>query len=169
MPVVFPAPEVAVADPAQADVATGLFIKCSSAVEFESHLAENPQLLQSRVAFEARLVPQHEYFRVSGYCGACKREALFFVEFLYSSNDSDSARMPNWREHLVCQFCKLPNRQRAIVDFIEQVVAPKRLDAIYVTEQTTPFYRFLNGVIPTRTVANLCTTERRKVSPIGSA
>ena len=144
-----PAPELAAADPAQADAATAaLFTKCSSADQYESYAAEHSQLFQSRADFEARLIPSPDTFRVRGYCVACKRETDFFVDFLYSSTDSNGKRIPNWRERLVCHRCKLPNRIRAIIDFMEQVLAPDRLDTIYVTEQTTPFYRFLKQRYP---------------------
>ncbi len=144
-----PSPEAANQDPAQGDAATAtLFTKCSSADQYESYVAEQLQLFQSRADFEARLIPSHDCFRVRGYCVACKRETDFFVDFLYSSTDSNGTRVPNWREHLVCHQCKLPSRQRAIIDFMERVLAPGRLDAIYVTEQTTPFYRFLKRYYP---------------------
>jgi len=156
VPLVIPAPDAALEDPAQIDGATAtVFTKCSTADQYESYVREHQELFQRRVDFEARLVPRHERFRVKGDCAACKRETAFFVDFLYSSSDRDSERVPNWREHLVCHRCKLPNRLRAVIDFMEQVPAPDRLDSLYVTEQTTPFFRFVKQRYPNTTGSEL--------------
>ena len=145
-PRIVPMPETNVQDPTE--TAAAFFTKYSSADQYESYVAENLRLLRSRAAFEARLIPSDEYFKLRGYCVPCKRETDFLVDFLYSSIRKDGRRIPNWRDRLVCRRCKLPNRLRAIGDFIENVVRPDRLATIYVTEQTTPFYRFLKNRYP---------------------
>jgi hypothetical protein len=149
VPLVIPAPEAAVQDPAIADAAGAtLFTKCSSADQYESYVAEHARLFASRAAFETRLIPSFEYFRVRGYCAACKRETDFLGDFLYARVGKDGKRIPNWRERLVCRRCKLPNRVRATIDFMEHVLTLDRFDTIYVTEQASPFHGFLKRRYP---------------------
>jgi hypothetical protein len=147
VPLIVPLPDTSIQDPAETAGATA-FTKCSSADEYKSHVTHDAVLLRSRAEFEARIVPSREYFRVRGYCVPCGRETDFYVDFLYSSTKKDGTRVPNWRERLVCHRCKLPNRLRAIADFIEHEVSPDPLDIIYLTEQTTPFYRHLKKRYP---------------------
>ncbi|HTU69709.1 MAG TPA: methyltransferase domain-containing protein [Candidatus Baltobacteraceae bacterium] len=65
------------------------------------------------------------------------------------ARDSDlSTRVPNWREQLTCESCKLPNRARALLDFIDTVLLAPSTAAIYVTEETTPLFRALAGRYP---------------------
>ena len=83
-----------------------------------------------------------EMFTVSGYCYVCKEQVDFTVDFAYGTV-IDGLRVPNWRERLVCPVCNLNNRMRASIQFFEQVLKPQRDAAIYVTEQTTPMFKWI--------------------------
>jgi hypothetical protein len=142
-------PDASIHDPAEADTAAAtLFTNCSSLGEYESFISEHKRLLQSRAAFQMRIIPSDEYFRMKGYCVACKRETYFLGDFLYSRVGPNGERIPNWRERLVCKHCKMPNRVRAVIDFLEHTVTLDNTHAIYVTEQASPFYRFLKRRYP---------------------
>ena len=108
--------------------------------EFETFVAENVQLVEEIRAFEASLVRPIDLFAIDGYCVACLRETSFLVDFQFSDG-----RTPNWRERLICVRCKLPNRARAMLDFLESTLQLPKLASVYVTEQSTPFFRALAG------------------------
>lgn len=118
--------------------------KCATLGEFSAYTAHHAELLAQRASFEASLVPPNDHFSLPGYCAVCRADTTFFVDYLYSSAPAPGGRRtPNWRERLICQRCKLPNRGRAMLDFLESRVRPPRTATIYVTEHTTPFYRAL--------------------------
>lgn len=50
---------------------------------------------------------------------------------------------PNWRERMVCPICKLNNRMRLSLHFVEQFGRIEQSSEIYITEQTTPFHAVL--------------------------
>lgn len=149
VPLVIPVQEAAIEDlgePGAASVA--FFTKCSSQEQYEWLALNQGELFQARLDFEARLIPAGDCFELKGYCAACKQETTFFVDSLSSSGVWNGKHILNWREHLVCRHCKLLNRLRAIIDFIERDTAPDNLDPMYVTEQTTTFYSFLRQRYP---------------------
>jgi hypothetical protein len=94
-----------------------------------------------RGALEAALVPGRRPFTVGGHCYTCGRRSRFIVDFRFAP---DQARVPNWRECLVCWRCRMNNRTRAAVHLFEQVLRPGLDDPIYVTEQCSRLYRWLH-------------------------
>lgn len=82
---------------------------------------------------------------VAGLCGACERYVDFHVDMLFGGcRDRDGRFVPNWRERLVCPYCRLNNRQRLVATLLA-----KRLGfsvgakCIYVLERATPFFQWL--------------------------
>jgi SAM-dependent methyltransferase len=88
---------------------------------------------------EQGLIGNGTYFVVPGYCFVCRRRTRFGVSFEHSF-EVDGKRTPNWREHLVCPRCGLNNRLRASLHLFEQECRPNPTDALYITEQATPFF-----------------------------
>ena len=148
-PRIIPGADSAIRDPALEGVAADTFFtKCSSFGEFETFAAQHSQLFQDRAAFESALVPPNEYFSIVGFCVPCNQETTFMVDYLYSLTREDGTRVPNWRERVICGRCKLPNRLRAAADFMEHALKLDPSSTLYVSEQTTPFYRFLKRRYP---------------------
>lgn len=67
------------------------------------------------------------------------------VEFAVSFNDAGAA---NWRESVVCPVTGLNNRIRAAVHLFAVECQPTVHAKVYVTEQTTPFYKYMEGLFP---------------------
>jgi SAM-dependent methyltransferase len=72
-----------------------------------------------------------------------------FVEFKVDRTSGEV----NWRETVVCPITRLSNRVRAAFHVFALECQPSRDARIYITEQTTPFYRFMRGQFP-RTVGS---------------
>lgn len=114
------------------------------------HRARMEHEYARRHALEASLLPtENDKFSTSGYCVMCGCETEFITSFMYATTHSPSGRLlPNWREHLACVQCGQVNRIRAATHLLRQVV-PLSPDAlIYVTEQVTPLYRWLQARYP---------------------
>lgn len=93
-----------------------------------------------RASLEASLLRGRRVFTLRGHCHACGSRRHFVVDFKHSAA---GAAAPNWRERLICWRCRLNNRNRAALQIFEEIVRPGIHDAIYVTEQCTPLYRWL--------------------------
>jgi SAM-dependent methyltransferase len=63
---------------------------------------------------------------------------------MYSYETTKDGKMiPNWREHLDCIRCGFTNRIRAAMHIFYQRLKPARDASIYITEQTTPLFKWL--------------------------
>jgi SAM-dependent methyltransferase len=82
---------------------------------------------------------------VPGFCEVCQKPATFYTDWNFSDQQT-----PNYRERLVCPECFLNNRQRFVMSYLNrECAAPGNRRAIYLFEQTTPFYRWaLNHFAP---------------------
>ena len=123
-------------------------LRCANMLQFQQYVSAHQQLLLSRTEFEDSLIPPCDYFSVQGYCEVCQRLTDFRVDFQYAYAErlSDGRPRPNWRERLVCPRCKLPNRQRALIDFFATSIALDRNARLYAPEKRTPFFRALRRV-----------------------
>jgi glycosyltransferase involved in cell wall biosynthesis/SAM-dependent methyltransferase len=81
-------------------------------------------------------------FKVRGYCYPCQGWRRLSVTWAHSFSVNGEVR-PNWREQLVCPSCGLNNRMRAALHLLTRVSGLDRNSRIYVTEQTTPLFRWL--------------------------
>lgn len=68
-----------------------------------------------------------------------------FVDFAVSYREGGEI---NWRETVVCPVTGLNNRQRAAFHLFALEYGNRQDARIFVTEQITPFYRFLHGLFP---------------------
>jgi hypothetical protein len=126
-----------------------LFVRCETLDEFRSYVQNNAETHLARLRLERDLVlPSPSGFRITGFCTVCQRATRFFVNFACARDSDPATRVPNWREQLACELCKLPNRARAMVDFVETVLLTPATAAIYVTEQTTPLFRAVKKRYP---------------------
>ncbi len=97
-----------------------LFVRCETLDEFSSYLQSSWDTHLARLQLERDLVlPSRAGFWITGFCAVCAGDRRFFVDFACAVDSDPSTRVPNWRELLTCESCKLPNRARAMLDFID--------------------------------------------------
>ena len=83
-------------------------------------------------------------FAVPGRCEVCNREVEFQASYAFAY-EIDGTLTPNWREHLRCPSCGLTNRTRATVHVVKRLLRARSTSAIYLTEQRTELYRWMEG------------------------
>jgi SAM-dependent methyltransferase len=101
--------------------------------------------LDERIALERSLIcyDQPNFF-LQGFCAACGMKSSFNTSFMYAYETSEDGRLiPNWREHLDCATCGFTNRIRAAIHVFYSHVKPATSDRIYLTEQSTALFRWL--------------------------
>jgi hypothetical protein len=86
--------------------------------------------------------------RFKGECAACEAETTFKCDWRLSSQNTSVRRLPVWRERLRCPRCNLNARVRAAVhlSYVNAGLRPE--SAVYLSEQTTPLYRFMRKHVP---------------------
>ena len=72
-------------------------------------------------------------FHIIGHCLVCAKPSAFNINWTYSNGI-----IPNYREHLICEYCQLNNRQRFLLHYCEKIIDEK--SDIYLYERVTPFY-----------------------------
>jgi SAM-dependent methyltransferase len=110
--------------------------------DFARHREGTVAEQKRRQDIEHELLSDEQAFRIPGHCYVCRKPSKFLVDYTYAS-EVDGLRIPNWRERLICDGCGLNNRLRASLHLFDRSCSPKKNDRIYITEQTTPIYRWL--------------------------
>lgn len=118
---------------------------CRTQEEFKEYLASEHYRALKEI--EDGLIKRHsngESYTLEGYCEPCGKKSRFFVDMLYCEENSDHDRIPNWRERLVCPFCKLNNRQRLIATLMRSWIETNRREpaTIYMMEFVTPIFEW---------------------------
>ena len=113
-----------------------LFRQVESKESYAALYHQRLEQIESAQKFEATLVRDPD-IRNTGYKAYC---AVCSGQFAMSVAIGADPETTNWRETLACQ-CGLNSRQRAAFHFLVQRSKPLHRLAIYVCEQTTPFYR----------------------------
>lgn len=120
-----------------------------------------------RFMVEVLIARQHresEEFTLPGFCLLDDCPVYFKVDWLYShppiqvdwlssETGAEDISIPNWRERMICPKCGMNNRQRAIVAAVLDAIRRQRAGLgrpprLYLTEQVTPMYRFLDSRVP---------------------
>lgn len=117
-------------------------LPCHSFEEYRTHAASHGEWAVTGADISGRLKRVGEGFGVEGHCYVCDDDVLFRVESARHGADGSPVEV-NWRETLVCPQCGLTNRMRAAMHLLESAIRPSPGSAIYIAEQTTPFYREL--------------------------
>jgi SAM-dependent methyltransferase len=107
------------------------------------HLAKMKDLYTHYEATEKSLVPAGcgpgcDKFTVDGFSYPAGQTVEFAVDLKYSRDGK-----VNWRERLICPVTGLNSRMRAAFHILHIEASPYPTDAIYLSEQVTPFYQFL--------------------------
>ncbi len=108
--------------------------------EYTQHTQSNAHVYKRIWEMEEELCRQNKKaFTVKGFSYPAQAEVNFLVDYLYSDNVH-----VNWRERVVCPKTQLNNRLRAAIHFMDFELAPKDDSIIYIAEQLTPLYTYLN-------------------------
>lgn len=93
-----------------------------------------------------RIEEETGIIRSQGFCVICGGTTTFLTTLLYSSSDPETGEpIPNWREHMTCEHCRLQNRVRATIHLFVQELEPEDHSKIYLTEQMTTTYEYLSA------------------------
>lgn len=113
--------------------------------EYEAlHQAISTEIRERRVVERALIKHDQPNFFINGFCAICGSESTFNTSFMYSYESTEDGKpIPNWREHLDCVQCGFTNRIRAAMHILYHQVRPPSNAAIYITEQTTPLFKWL--------------------------
>lgn len=124
--------------------------RAGSLNEYLTLIERSARTLEQMRQVEATLVPKDwSRFTIEGHCVVCGETREFAVAKQYARGRFDDGRtVPNWREHLNCKRCGFRNRVRSALHLIEQELAPSAQTDLYVTEQLTPFYRYVATRLP---------------------
>ena len=108
-------------------------------VRSPSELAAVRERSADRRAVERHLcenLRDRDHWALDGFCNICARAVAFQGDWLHSNGQT-----VNFREKLVCPFCKLNNRQRFMAHLLMVVTSLEAPQApIYLHEQVTPFF-----------------------------
>ena len=108
--------------------------------EYANHAERIHAERLKRRATERGLLRGEEPFHIDGYCYVCGRPTDFLGDYNHGCK-IDRARIPNWRERVICRCCGLNNRRRAAVHLFGHFSQPPATYASYITEQATPVHR----------------------------
>jgi SAM-dependent methyltransferase len=109
--------------------------------DYRRHVARMERIYAERRMLERDLQKNHSRaFTVAGFSYPARQEVKFRADFTYS-NGTDV----NWREWLVCPVTGLNNRLRAAVHLADSELGLLPSDAVYLTEQVTPLFRYLGS------------------------
>ena len=132
------------------DVPKIAFLRFSTQEEFDKFQVKSADMLSARIAIEKALLPEGDVaFDIDGFCAVCGEQSKFTTSFMYSAaHYSTGERSPNWREHLACWGCGFTMRLRASMQLFLSRVYRGPSSAVYITEQTTPLFRWLQSIHP---------------------
>jgi glycosyltransferase involved in cell wall biosynthesis/SAM-dependent methyltransferase len=101
--------------------------------------------IDARSRLERSLIRRDQpNFFLPGFCAVCGVTSSFNTSFMYACETSEDGQpIPNWREHLDCVTCGFSNRIRAAMHVFFERIKPKTTNSLYITEQTTPLFRWL--------------------------
>ena len=122
-------------------------------VQSEAHYHDLLEVIGSDIAkrkeLETALIRKGaKDFSFQGFCAVCGARSSFRVGYQYAAQTEDGDTVPNWREHLACTGCGLPNRLRAALHLFNGLLRPARDGSIYLTEQATPLFQRLRAQFP---------------------
>jgi len=105
----------------------------------EEHKKYESSHKRSRIMVESRIgkenLDKKQWLQI-GFCELCGRDTRFSVSWESTQNN-----IPNYREHLQCQHCKLPNRKRFILNLLKKRQA-EDVKSVFMYEQTTDVFAY---------------------------
>ena len=113
----------------------------SSKDEYAQYLTNSKDKLSKRHEFEMSFVKDENDFNFHGKCIVCKEETDFLVDYMFAG-ENNGVKVPCWRERIICPKCSMNNRMRSFVHYVQEFIKPDENTKIYMTEQTTPLYKY---------------------------
>ena len=95
----------------------------------------------------ASLNRKNKSWNMVGYCEVCEEASAFLLDWAYAY-DTPEGKMPNYRERIVCERCRLNNRQRFMAARLMELVKDQysNSSSIYLHEHVTPFYKAIAAI-----------------------
>lgn len=113
--------------------------RLTSLDQYKEHTEKNRSNYSLMKEYETSLSSStSREFTVRGISYPANQYVDFKVDYLYSDG-----RTINWRERLICPVTGLNNRLRSSVHLIDFELSPYPESKIYITEQVTPMFHFL--------------------------
>ena len=101
--------------------------------------------LKSSKENEKRLIS--DGLPITRFCLCCNKSTTMAVDFQSCYWSANGQLIPNWRERLVCQECKMNNRQRLIAKLVQQHLSKVNCSRIYLMEQVTPIFKWVTKTL----------------------
>ena len=117
-------------------------LRFTSKREYDAMLAEQSQLFEARWLVGQRLplaLTQSDGY--DGWCGACGASTRF-------SYDMRADNSVDLREQMVCRTCNLNARHRVSLGLLADLHPPSERTRVYVTEQASPAFRWIQARYP---------------------
>ncbi|MET0638209.1 MAG: methyltransferase domain-containing protein [Chitinophagaceae bacterium] len=112
--------------------------------DYKRHAERNGSNYQSMVAFQNSFIkPAQQEFTVKAISYPANQQVDLKVDYLYADGNKI-----NWRERLICPVTGLNNRLRASVHVMDMEIGAYPDSRIYITEQVTPLFSFLEKRYP---------------------
>ena len=103
---------------------------------------------ERRVIYETALVAKNNspLMKSTGFCCACGCYSVFSTVVPPATGNGWS--MPVWKQQLKCEQCGLVSLERAELNLLNTIAAPERDSRIYLTQQTSPTFKWLASRYP---------------------
>ena len=75
-------------------------------------------------------------YSIRGYCIPCGQETTFLIDNKFGACTTETGWIPNWRERLVCNQCKMNNRQRLFASKVKELAASSHKNLLFL--ETAP-------------------------------
>jgi hypothetical protein len=109
--------------------------------EYKAHVEKNKANYVLMQRYESEITNRRQKeFTVKGISYPANQYVDFKVDYQYS----DGIHI-NWRERLICPVTNLNNRLRSSVHVMDFELSPYPGSSLYITEQVTPLFSFLQG------------------------
>jgi len=112
--------------------------------DYKEHVEKNRPNYSLMKQYESDVsIQKGREFLVPGISYPANKYVDFKADYLYSDGKNI-----NWRERLICPVTGLNNRLRLSVHMLDFELAPYPESIIYITEQVTPLFMFLQKKFP---------------------
>lgn len=113
--------------------------KIDSYSVFEEHSLEYFEKRYLDELTFANINAKKEHFNALGYCLNCKKNVLFNITRI-----DKNELIPNFRESIICPICRLNNRSRFMLAYLDELIDNDIKD-IYLYEEVTSFFRTIKN------------------------
>jgi SAM-dependent methyltransferase len=116
--------------------------------EYLKYIQRQNSVYLKRTYIEQKCIGYGSKFTTSAYCYTCGTVRSLVTNYAYSFTTENGQKIPNWREHLLCEHCMLNNRMRAAIHIFEQECKIMNFSNMYLTEYKTPLFKWIKKYYP---------------------